>query len=115
MSAFSDLGKRQKSLVRGTLKGAKKTEKPSSLVKDSSAVKSESSSMALAGGFGAAVGKSFFPLAGGFPERLEVSFLAFGTDDLAAVLELPEVALGAPLRREAEEDFVMVGDEKGRR
>jgi hypothetical protein len=25
---------------------------------------------------------------------------------------LPEVALGAPLRREVEEDFVMVGDEK---
>jgi hypothetical protein len=31
---------------------------------------------------------------------------------LAVALELPEVALGAPLRREAEEDFVMVGDEK---
>jgi hypothetical protein len=68
--------------------------------------------MASAGGVGSAVGKSFFPLAGGFPERLEVCFLAFRTDNLAAALELPEVALGAPLRREVEEDFVMVGDEK---
>jgi hypothetical protein len=99
-------------LVRGTLRGAKKTEKPSPLVKDSSAVKSESSSMASAGGVGSAVGKSYFPLARGFPERLEVCFLALITDDLAVALELPEVALGAPLRREAEEDFVMVGDEK---
>jgi hypothetical protein len=41
--------------------------------------------------------------------------LAFRTDDLAVALELPEVALGAPLRREEVEDFVMVGDEKGRR
>jgi hypothetical protein len=83
---------------------------------DSSAVKPESSSMASAGGgVGSAVGKSFFPLAGGFPERLEVCFLAFRTDDLAVALELPEVALAAPLRREVEEDFVKVGDEKGRR
>jgi hypothetical protein len=68
--------------------------------------------MASAGGVGSAVGKSFFPLARGFPERLEVCFLAIRTDDLAVALELPEVALGAPLRREVEEDFVMVGDEK---
>jgi hypothetical protein len=71
--------------------------------------------MASAGGVGSAVGKSFFPLAGGILERLEVCFLAFRTDDLALALELPEVALGASLRREEEEDFVMVGDEKGRR
>jgi hypothetical protein len=42
-------------------------------------------------------------------------FFELATDDLAVALELPEVALGAPLRREAEEDFVMVGDKKGRR
>jgi hypothetical protein len=42
-------------------------------------------------------------------------FFELITDDLAVALELPEVALGAPSRREAEEDFVMVGDEKGRR
>jgi hypothetical protein len=37
--------------------------------------------------------------------RLGDCFFELVTDDLA-------VALGAPLRREAEEDFVMVGDEK---
>jgi hypothetical protein len=47
--------------------------------------------------------------------RLGDCFFELATEDLAVALELPEVALGAPLRREAEEDFVMVGDEKGRR
>jgi hypothetical protein len=44
--------------------------------------------------------------------RLGDCFFELVTDDLAVALELPEVALGAPLRREAQEDFVMVGDEK---
>jgi hypothetical protein len=44
--------------------------------------------------------------------RLGDCFFELVTDNLAVALELPEVALGAPLRREVEEDFVMVGDEK---
>jgi hypothetical protein len=47
--------------------------------------------------------------------RLGDCFFELVTDALAVALELPEVALGAPLRREVEEDFVMVGDEKKKR